>query len=54
MAGIQGAVMLANAMQNPQIISDETERLVAWLETLPNRKIQLGKVGVRSPDSNAA
>jgi TetR/AcrR family transcriptional repressor of nem operon len=54
MAGIQGAAMMAKALQNPQIMSDEIYRLVGWLETLPNRKIQLGKVAARSLESNAA
>jgi len=54
MAGIQGAAIMAKASQNPQVISDEISRLIAWLETLPNRKIQLGKVGARTLESNAA
>jgi len=54
MAGIQGAAVMAKALQSPQIISDEVTRLVVWLETLPNRKIQLGKVGIKSADANAA
>ncbi len=55
MAGIQGAAIMAKALRDPQIISDEMARIIAWIETLPNRKIQLGKVGIKSPDvSNAA
>jgi len=47
MAGVQGAVLMAKAFQNPQIISDEVTRLTTWLESLPNRRITLGKVGIR-------
>jgi AcrR family transcriptional regulator len=54
MVGIQGAAIMAKALQEPQVISDEIARLVAWLETLPNRKIQLGKVGARQLESSAA
>jgi len=54
MSGIQGAAIMAKASQNPQVMSDEIGRLIAWLETLPNRKIQLGKVGARTLESNAA
>jgi TetR/AcrR family transcriptional regulator, transcriptional repressor for nem operon len=48
MAGIQGASVMAKAFGNPEIISDEIARLTAWLENLPNRKIQLGKVGLKT------
>lgn len=44
MAGVQGAAIMAKATRNPDIISDEIARLVGWIENLPNRKIQLGKV----------
>ncbi len=47
MAGIQGATVMAKAFRDPQAISDEIARLSGWIETLPNRKIQLGKVGLR-------
>lgn len=47
MSGIQGAIIIAKTFQNPQIIVDEMTRLVEWLGAIPNRKIQLGKVGVR-------
>jgi len=53
MSGIQGASIMAKAARNPEIISDEILRLVNWIETLPNRKIQLGKVAVKDV-SNAA
>ena len=54
MAGIQGATIMAKAIRNPGIISDEIARLSAWLETLPNRKIQIGKVALKDIASNAA
>lgn len=55
MSGIQGAAVMAKAFRNPQVISDEITRLISWIETLPNRKIQLGKVGVKAPETaNAA
>jgi len=55
-AGIVGAVSTAKAFNNPRIITQEIERLVVWLESLPNRRIQVGKVGLKSaaPTSNAA
>lgn len=54
MAGVQGATVMAKAMRNPGIISDEIARLVQWIEVLPNKRIQLGKVGAKSPETNAA
>jgi TetR/AcrR family transcriptional regulator, transcriptional repressor for nem operon len=55
MSGVQGAAVMAKATRNPDIISDEIARLITWIEMLPNRKIQLGKVAVKTPDvSNAA
>lgn len=44
-AGIQGAIIMAKTFQTPQIIADESVRLIEWLSSIPNRKIQLGKVG---------
>lgn len=44
MAGIQGATIMAKSFHDPQILTNETARLVEWLETIPNRRIQLGKV----------
>ena len=44
LAGIEGAVVMAKAFHNPQIMSDELTRLTAWLESLPNKRISLGKV----------
>ncbi|MGE0754983.1 MAG: TetR/AcrR family transcriptional regulator [Alphaproteobacteria bacterium] len=48
MAGIQGGVVMARAFSNPQILSDELQRISQWLESLPNRKISLGKAGLRA------
>ncbi len=47
MAGIQGSIIMAKSMQNSQIIAVELERLITWLDGIPNKKIQLGKVGIR-------
>lgn len=55
MAGVQGASLMAKAARKADIISDEVARLVLWLETLPNRRIQLGKVGAKAAEvPNAA
>ncbi|MEK6747129.1 MAG: TetR/AcrR family transcriptional regulator [Rickettsiales bacterium] len=43
MSGIQGATIMAKTFQNQQILSTEIARLIEWLESIPNRKIQLGK-----------
>lgn len=51
MAGIQGATVMAKATRNPDVIGNEVSRLTAWLETLPNRRIQIGKVAVKSPEA---
>lgn len=54
MAGIQGAAIMAKAFRDPQAISDEITRLAAWVENLPNRKISLGKVGMKAAEQTAA
>jgi AcrR family transcriptional regulator len=54
MAGIQGATIMAKAFRNPQAISDEIARLATWVENLPNRRIQLGKVGIKAPEQTEA
>lgn len=51
MAGIQGSTVMAKAFRSPQAISDEITRLVAWIESLPNRKISLGKVAVKATEA---
>jgi TetR/AcrR family transcriptional regulator, transcriptional repressor for nem operon len=43
MAGIQGATVMAKTFQDQQILTNEISRLIEWLESIPNRKIQLGK-----------
>lgn len=43
MAGIQGATVMAKTFQDQQILANEINRLVEWLESIPNRKIQIGK-----------
>jgi len=52
-AGIEGAAIMAKATNNANVISDEIARLVQWIEVLPNRKIQLGKVAPKSSDSTS-
>lgn len=59
MAGIQGATIMAKAFRDPAIIHYEMARLTTWLESLPNKRIQLGKLGMRHTEtvpgaSNAA
>ncbi len=44
MAGLQGAFIMAKSFGKTQIISDEIARLNSWLQSLPNKKITLGKV----------
>ncbi len=48
MSGIQGATIMAKSFSQPQILADETLRLVEWLEGIPNKKITLGKAGIRT------
>jgi len=49
MSGIQGATIMAKSARNPDVISEEVSRLTQWLEALPNRKIQIGKVAIKPP-----
>lgn len=51
LSGIQGAVVMAKAFNNPQIITFELERLVAWLGSIPNRRIQLGKISLKTANA---
>jgi TetR/AcrR family transcriptional repressor of nem operon len=46
---IQGAILMAKAFNDSNLINAEIDRLTTWLELLPNRKIQLGKVGAKLP-----
>ncbi len=48
MAGIQGAAVMAKSMNDPKVMSDEIERLTEWLGQLPNKKIFLGKAGLKT------
>ncbi len=48
LAGIEGAIVMAKAFKNPDVINDEVSRLTAWLEALPNKRVPLGKAGMRA------
>lgn len=48
MAGIQGAAVLAKALQDPDIMLNELARLAHFIDQLPNKRIQLGKVGAKT------
>jgi len=54
MAGIQGAAIMAKATKNAKVMTDEIARLAQWVETLPNRKIQLGKVASQSSNNSSS
>jgi TetR/AcrR family transcriptional repressor of nem operon len=54
MAGVQGAAVMAKATRNAGALSDEVARLVGWIESLPNRRIQLGKVAPKTEDMYTA
>lgn len=43
MAGIQGATIMAKASGKPAVFSAEIARLVAWIEDMPNLRINIGK-----------
>lgn len=44
LSSIQGAILLAKALNNPELISQEIIRLSQFIEQLPNKKITLGKI----------
>lgn len=46
MAGIQGATIMAKSSGKAAVFSTEIERLIAWVEDLPNLRISVGKVSV--------
>lgn len=48
LAGIQGGAVMARAFQSPQVMADEIERLAAWIGSLPNKRIFLGKAGLKA------
>ena len=54
LSGLEGAILSAKTFGDPAIVTIEIERLMGWLESLPNKKIQLGKVGIKTPTSTAA
>lgn len=54
LAGIQGGATMAKAFVNPQLMADELARLTEWLAALPNKKIFLGKAGIKKPESATA
>jgi AcrR family transcriptional regulator len=54
MSGIQGASVMAKALRDEKVIAAEMQRLNVWLESLPNKRIQLGKVGMRMAGDGAA
>ncbi len=49
LAGIEGAITVGRSFSSADIMAAELERLVAWLESLPNKRIFLGKA--RTPQS---
>ncbi|MDX1974219.1 MAG: TetR/AcrR family transcriptional regulator [Rickettsiales bacterium] len=54
MAGIQGGTVMAKAFSNSQVITDEIARLTAWVQSLPNKRISLGKVGFMKATADKA
>jgi AcrR family transcriptional regulator len=44
MAGIQGATIMAKAVGKPSVFSAEIQRLIEWIENMPNKRIHAGKV----------
>lgn len=48
LAGIQGAAVLAKAMQSAAIMHYELARIMQFIDQLPNKRIQLGKVGLKA------
>jgi len=53
LTAMEGAALMAKALSKPQIFTDEMTRLTDWLESLPNRKIFLGKAGMKIPEAAA-
>lgn len=55
LAGIQGGAVMAKSFNQPQVMAGEIDRLIAWLENLPNKKIFLGKAGAqRVPEAQTS
>lgn len=53
LTAVEGAALMSKALCNPQVFADEMARVTAWLEALPNRKIFLGKAGIKLPEAAA-
>ncbi len=51
LAGIQGGIVMARANNSPEVLTTEIERLVEWLSSLPNKRIFLGKAGIKKSDA---
>ena len=47
LTSIQGAVLVAKAMCDQQLLSQEMSRITNWLEQMPNKRIPLGKAGFK-------
>lgn len=48
LCGLQGGVLLAKAMQERHLMLSELTRLSEFVEQLPNKRIVLGKVGLKA------
>lgn len=48
MAAVQGAIAMARAQTRADIITSEMARTTKWLDSLPNRRISIGKAGIKS------
>lgn len=53
LAGIQGGAVMARAFKDPELMANELTRLSEWIAQLPNKKIFLGKGGVRQTETAA-
>lgn len=47
LASIQGAALLAKATKNPDLMLIELARMLHFIDTLPNRRIHPGKIGLK-------
>lgn len=52
-SGIQGAILMGKAFHSPAVIAAEIDRIIFWVESLPNLKIQIGKTALKEPSSAA-
>ncbi len=46
LCGIQGSIVLAKALQQPDVMLQELARLAHFVDQLPNKRIHLGKVSM--------